>query len=317
MTSLTSRLESYLEIRRSLGSELSSFERVMCRFTAFADSEHADHITTKLFLKWRASHGSTNQYTWSRWLGMVRCFATWLQNIDPRTEVPPAGLIPGKFRRTRPFIFSEEQIAQIIQAAAHLPSAYGLRGLTCSTVLSLIAVTGLRINEALNLNEEDVDLEEGVLTIKRGKNGKARLVPVSACTGNALRAYQTERARLLGASPFPSPFFLIETGERLTDCCLRYNFARVCQHLGLREVQRYFNNGRGPRIHDLRHTFAVRTLLNSYRTNRNPDEEMHKSGVFLGHSEPENTYWYIEAVPELLQLASRRAERRLGVGGGP
>jgi integrase/recombinase XerD len=317
MTSLTSHLESYLEIRRSLGSELSSFERVMCRFTAFADSEHADHITTKLFLKWRASHGSTNQYTWSRWLGMVRCFATWLQNIDPCTEVPPAGLIPGKFRRARPYIFSEEQIAQIIQAAANLPSAFGLRGLTCSTVLSLIAVTGLRINEALNLNEEDVDLEEGVLTIKRGKNGKARLVPISVCTGKALHAYQNERDRLLIVRRIPSPFFLIETGDRLTDGCLRYNFARVSQHLGLREVQRHYNFGRGPRIHDLRHTFSVRTLLKCYRTNQNPEQEMHKLSIYLGHRDPENTYWYIEAVPELLQLASRRAEQALGEGGEP
>ena len=100
------------------------------------------------------------------------------------------------------------------------------------------------------------------------------------------------------------------------DCCLRYNFARVCQHLGLRKATRHYKYGRGPRIHDLRHTFAVRTLLEGYRTNRNPDQEMHKLSIYLGHADPENTYWYIEAMPELLQLASQRAERALGMGGG-
>jgi hypothetical protein len=124
-----------------------------------------------------------------------------------------------------------------------------------------------------------------------------------------LRAYRAERSRLLG--PTTGPFFLIESGERPTDCCARYNFAIVSQDLGLREPQRFCKHGRGPRIHDLRHTFAVRTIMGWYRKGLDPDREMIKLSTYLGHSKPENTYWYIEAVPELLQLASARAERSL------
>jgi integrase len=176
-------------------------------------------------------------------------------------------------------------------------------------LFGLIAVTGLRINEALALDDDDVDLDEGVITVRRGKNGTARFVPLAPSTVGRLRAYRAERTRLLG--PTPGPFFLIESRKRPTDCCARYNFAAVSQALGLREAQQYCKHGRGPRIHDLRHTFAVRTISGWYRKGLDPDREMIKLSTYLGHAKPELTYWYIEAVPELLQLASRRAERAL------
>jgi len=240
---------------------------------------------------------------------MVRVFAGWLQGHDARTEVPPPGLIVGKLRRGRPYIYSEAEVAMIVARAAKLPSRYGIRGWTCSTLFGLIAVTGLRINEAIALDEGDVDLDEGVITVKRGKNGTARFVPLAPSTVARLRAYRAERTRLLGATT--GPFFLIEGGERPTDCCARYNFAIVSQDLGLRVPQRFCKHGRGPRIHDLRHTFAVRTIMGWYRKGLDPDREMIKLSTYLGHSKPENTYWYTEAVPELLQLASARAERSL------
>jgi integrase len=240
---------------------------------------------------------------------MVRLFAGWLQGQDPRTEVPPPGLIVGKWRRSRPYIYSEAEVARIVARAAKLPSRYGMRGWSCSTLFGLIAVTGLRINEALALDDDDVDLDEGVITVRRGKNGTARFVPLALSTVGRLRAYRAERTRLLG--PTPDAFFLIESGKRPTDCCARYNFAAVSQALGLREAQRYCKHGRGPRIHDLRHTFAVRTIVGWYRKGLDPDREMIKLSTYLGHAKPELTYWYIEAVPELLQLASRRAERAL------
>jgi len=186
-------------------------------------------------------------------------FAGWLQGHDARTEVPPLGLIAGKQRRGRPYIYPEAEVAMIVARAAKLPSRYGIRGWTCSTLFGLIAVTGLRINEAIALDEGDVDLDEGVITVKRGKNGMARFVPLAPSTVARLRAYCAERTRLLG--PTTGPFFLIESGERPTDCCARYNFAIVSQDLGLREPQSFCKHGRGPRIHDLRHTFAVRTIM--------------------------------------------------------
>jgi len=313
MISLTVRLEQYLTIRRSLGYDLSFSERVLRRFAEFAGSEGADHITVELFLRWKKRFGSANNHTWSTRLGMVRVFASWLQGFDPRTEVPPPGLVSGKPRRPRPYIYTDDQIAEIVTEAGRLPSSYGLRGWTCSTLFGLIAVTGLRVSEALGLDDKDVDLNEAVLSIRRGKNGKCRFVPLSPCAAERLRAYRAERNRILGTGRVA--FFLLENGERPSDCCARYNFARVCQRIGLRERQAFNRHGRGPRIHDLRHTFAVRTIMDWYRRGLDPDREMLKLSTYLGHSKPELTYWYIEAIPELLQLACERAERNLSERG--
>jgi integrase/recombinase XerD len=313
MTPLTARLKQYIAIRRSLGYDLSFPERVLRRFAEFADSERADHITADLFLRWKEHYGSANNHTWCTRLSMVRVFASWLQGFDPLTEVPPPGLISNKPRRTRPYIYTDDQIAEIVAEAGRLPSSYGLRGWTCSTLFGLIAVTGLRVSEAIGLDENDVDLNEAVLAIRRSKNGKCRLVPLSASAAGRMRAYRVERNRILGDGR--AAFFLLENGERPSDCCARYNFARVCQRIGLRERQAFNKHGRGPRIHDLRHTFAVRTIMDWYRRGLDPDREMLKLSTYLGHIHPDHTYWYIEAIPELLQLACERAERNLSERG--
>ena len=309
MTTLTERLDEYIMVRRSLGYDLSFAARVLRGFTRFADREGADHITVDLFLRWKRGFGSADNNTWSARLGMVRGFAGWLQGLDARSEVPPAGLIVGKLRRSRPYIYPETEVAKIVTGAAKLSSRYGMRGWTYATLFGLIAVTGLRINEALALDERDIDLEDDVITVRRGKNGTARFVPLAPSTIAKLRAYRAERNRLLG--PTTGPFFLLDGGTRPTDCSARYNFALVSQQLGLRQSQPYCKHGRGPRIHDLRHTFAVRTIIGWYRKGLDADREMIKLSTYLGHVKPEATYWYIEAVPELLQLASKRAERTL------
>ena len=309
MTPLTTRLKHYIAIRRSLGFDLLFAERVLRKFAEFADREGADHITVDLFLRWKKHYGSANNLTWTTRLSMVRVFAGWLQGFDARSEVPPPGLITSKPRRTRPYIYTDEQIAEIVTEAGRLPSSYGLRAWTCSTLLGLIAVTGLRVNEALGLDDKDVDLNEAVLTIRQAKNRKSRFVPIAPCATERLGAYRAERNRILGAGR--AAFFLLENGDRPTDCCARYNFAQVCQRIGLREPQPFNKHGRGPRIHDLRHTFAVRTIMDWYRRGLDPNREMLKLSTYLGHTHPDHTYWYIEAIPELLQLACERAERNL------
>jgi integrase len=309
MSTFSRELDRYLTIRRSLGYDLGTAERILRRFIAFAERENAEYINTALFLRWQEAFGHANRQTWSRRLGMVRLFALWLHSIDQKHEVPPQALIPDRYRRPRPHIYSDEEIRRIVETAAELPSINGVRALTCSTLFGLIAVTGLRVSEAISLDVADVNLEAGLLTLRRGKLGKARLLPVSDCTRGQLVAYAKERDRLLGASP--EPFFVSDRGERLTDCGARYNFAAVCQTVGLRPVEKFKRHGRGPRIHDLRHTFAVRTLVNWYRAGKNPAQEMIKLTTYLGHASPSHTYWYIEAVPELLDLASRRVEREV------
>jgi len=249
MSALSQRLDEYLSVRRSLGYNLSFAGRVLRGFAAFADREGTDHITAGLFLRWKDAFGAASNATWSTRLGMVRGFAGWMQAYDARTEVPPSGLIAGRPRRTRPHIYSDTEVSMIVARAAKLPSRYGLRGWTCSTLFGLIATTGLRINEALGLDDDDVDLGEGVIIIRRGKNGKARFVPVASSCVAKLRAYRVERIRLLGVAA--GAFFRIDDGQRPTDCFARYNFAHVSQGIGLRETERFGRHGRGPRIHDL------------------------------------------------------------------
>lgn len=314
MSTLTEELDRYLTIRHGLGYDLGTAARVLRRFIAFAENQGADHITTDLFLRWKAAFGKANCHTWAARLGMVRIFAQWLCGIDPRNEVPPQGLIPSRYRRSRPYIYSEQEIGRILAEAERLPSVNGIRGLTYSTLFGLIAVTGLRVSEALALDNGDVDLVLGVLTVRRGKFGKARLVPVSESTLARLAAYAEERDRLLGA--IPQSFFVSDGGVRPSDCGARYNFASVCQSIGLRPPQKFGRHGRGPRIHDLRHAFAVRTIVTWYRAGKNPGQEMLKLSTYLGHVCPEHTYWYIEAVPELLELAAERASRPLEQEGG-
>jgi integrase/recombinase XerD len=301
---LRRELDRYLTVRRSLGYDLGTSERVLRRFVDFAEAERASHVTTELFLRWQEAFGEAGRQTWAARLGMVRLFAQWLHGLDPAHEVLPRGLVPRRYRRARPYIYSAMEIAAIVEEAAELPSIYGMRGLTCSTLFGLIAATGLRISEALGLDTGDVDLEEGVLRVRRGKLGKERLLPLAGSVVEHLRGYAGERDRLLGLTP--EPFFVTCAGERLSDCGARYNFALVCQRIGLRDPQRYARHGRGPRIHDLRHSFAARTIIGWYRTGRNPAREMIKLSTYLGHSNPQHTYWYIEAVPELLELASAR-----------
>jgi integrase/recombinase XerD len=309
MSTLAEELDRYLSIRRSLGFDLSTSARVLRRFVAFAEAQNVCYVTADLFLAWQAEFGEASQDTWHARLGIVRQFALWLSGIDPRNEVPPKALIPGRYRRKRPYIYSDDEIARIMVEAARLPSTNGIRALTFTTLFGLIAVTGLRVSEAVSLDNGDVDVECGVLTIRRGKSGKERIVPLSRSATDQLAAYARERDRLLGRTP--TPFFVSDVGNRPDDCSARYNFATVCQRIGLRSPQKFNRHGRGPRIHDLRHTFAARTMVEWYRSGKDPEREMIKLSTYLGHGKPEHTYWYIEAVPELLELASNRAARAI------
>ena len=310
MSSLANELERYLAIRRSLGFRLDTTARVLRAFITFADFQSAHFVTTDLFLRWHQAFGRAGSNTWAARFGMFCQFAQWLNGIDPRHQVPPRSLFHWRYRRTRPHIYSDEEVLQIVAGAAQLQSANGIRALTYSTLFGLIAITGMRISEAIALDNSDVDLLKGVITVKQGKSGKSRIIPVSRSVTDQLTEYAAERNRLLGQPPVS--FFVSDIGKRPTDCTVRYNFAVVCQQIGLRATQRYNRHGRGPRIHDLRHTFAARTLLTWYRTGMDPEREMIKLSTYLGHSDPANTYWYLEAIPELLELASLRVAAAAG-----
>lgn len=304
MSTLRHELDRYLTIRRSLGYDLGTAERMLKRFIAFAEAEGINYVSTDLFLRWQAAFGHANRQTWGTRFGVVRRFAEWLHGLDPAHEIIPRGLIPYRTRRSRPYIYSDAEIARIIAVAADLPSTYGLRASTFATLFGLIAVTGLRINEALALDTDDIDIGDGVMTVRRGKLGKARLLPLEASVVERLTGYIAERDRVLGLAQ--QPLFVQKTGKRVSDCGARYNFALVSQRIGLRVPERFGRHGRGPRIHDLRHSFAARTIIGWYRDGKDAGREMIKLSTYLGHSDPDNTYWYLEAVPELLELAAGR-----------
>lgn len=233
-----------------------------------------------LSLRWQETIGPAAPQTRAGHLGAVRPFSAWLHSLDPAHEALPSSLVPSRRRRSLPYICSAQDIRRIVEAAAALPSVNGIHPLSCAALFGLLAVTGMRISEALALDAGDVDLEAGVLTVRRGTLGKARLLPLSGSTTVHLAACATERDRLLGHRP--KAFFVSDRGERMTDCSARYNFALVCQRIDLRPATKFNRHGGGPRIHDLRHSFALRTLIGWYRTGKDPAREMLKLSTYLG-----------------------------------
>ena len=314
MTTFIQHLEHYIAERRHYGGDWSAAESKLRPFAAFADSEGAEWITVELFLLWKNRFGAAGTATWNLRLSAVRGFTAWLKARDPRTEVPPKGLVPKRYQRPSPYIYSDDEIVRIVTEAAKLPSPRGLKGKTLATLFGLLAVTGLRIGEAIGLNDMDVDLDAAVLHVDNAKKGESRFIPVTDCTADRLRAYRGERNRVLGTAP--TALFTSESGKRLAKVTAQQNFARLSQAIGLREKQAECSLGRGPRLHDMRHSFATKTIIGWFRAGRDPDREMYKLSTYLGHRDPAGTYWYIEAVPELLQLASERAERCFREGEG-
>jgi integrase len=305
VSTLHASLDDYLELRRALGFKLKTTEWCLRGFVEFLDVEGATHITTELALRWARRPPNGEPFTWAQRLQRIRLFAAWYHARDPRTEVPDARLLTASVRRKPPFIFSEVQIANVVRAAEKLPCRRGIRSSTFSTIFGLIAVAGLRISEAVALDRGDVDLREGLLTIRDTKFGKTRLVPVSESTVAALRRYANRRDRALPALTTPA-FFVSERGRRVTDWATRYNFAKASRAAGLRVPAEGFRLGHGPRVHDLRHSFAARTMVDWYRAGVDVERELPKLSAYLGHAHVNDTYWYIEAVPELLRLASER-----------
>lgn len=305
MSGLLQALEDYLEIRHALGFDLRTTERRLHDFLAFMEREGATHITTELALRWARQPADGEPATWAHRLADVRHFAAWYSARDPRTEVPPKGLIPHRIRRKPPYIYSDQEIVSLVQTACELPSSNGLRGHTYSTIFGLLAVTGLRVSEVVALDRGDVDLDEGLLSIRRTKFGKSRMVPLHVSTCDTLLAYAEARDQLFPVTTTRA-FFISERGRPITDCATRYNFAKVSRQIGLREPVEGYRHGHGPRLHDMRHRFAARTMIDWYRAGLDVEREMPKLSTYLGHVHVNDTYWYIEAVPELLRLATER-----------
>ncbi len=310
MSELRNAVREYLAVRHSVGFKLETQGRILRGFVAFAEREGAAHVTIPLVLRWIGQPSKAQEATWAKRLSVIRCFARWWSVSDPQTEIPPQALMPRrKATWRRPHAYHEGDVPRLLAAAARMRSRLGLRGQTYMTIFGLIATTGLRVSEALALDRGDVDLDQALLTIRRTKFGKDRLVPIHPTTADALKEYATRRDSIF-RSVSTKAFFVAESGRRVTDCAARYSFAKLSQRTGLRQPVPRNKLGRGPRIHDLRHRFAVRTLVDWYRASKDVDREIPKLAAYLGHSSVAGTYWYVEAVPELLLLAAERQRVR-------
>ena len=298
-------MQQYLSLRRSLGFGLIKVDSTLRSFVAFAEREAACHVTTDLALRWVKLSTAKEPATLADRLNTVRRFAIWRSAVDKRTEVPPKNLLPYRYQRKTPYIYSDGEIEGLVRAARQLPSPKGLRGPTYATLFGLIAATGMRIREAVSLDRQDVDLEERLLSIRESKFRKSRLVPVHVTTRDALTGYAENRDRI-----FPKlqsvAFFISERGTRVTHWAARDNFAVVSRQIGIRKKIKGKRVGCGPRLHDMRHRFAARTLVDWYRAGINVEREIHKLSTYLGHAHVNDTYWYLEAVPELLELATQK-----------
>jgi site-specific recombinase XerD len=305
MKSLRNALSQYVALRRALGTKLQEPAGTLGRFLDFLEQEKAEFITSELALRWAMQPQGVQRATWARRLGMVRGFASWLSTIDARTEVPPRRLLAARRRRNNPHIFTPQEISRLMAEAGRLASPSGLRALTYTTLIGLLTATGLRPGEALALDRSDVDLETGILSIRQSKFGKSRFVPVADSTRTALADYAKRRDKLY-SRPRSEAFLVCERGERLQSCTARRTFARISCAVGIRPATGTRRIGRGPRLQDFRHCFATRKLIEWYRAGRDVGRELPKLATYLGHVDVAHTYWYLEAVPELLELATER-----------
>jgi integrase len=297
MTDLRSVLERYLSMRKGLGYKYQHQARRLADFVSFMEKRKATAITTKLAMEW-ATLPPGRHASWALRLTDVRGFARHVANIAPKTQVPPAGILPG-LKRAKPYIYSDAEIAALLAAALALPPTGGLRRWTYHCLFGLIVVTGLRHSEAIGLQRDDVDLNEGVLTVRQTKFGKSRLVPLHPTTRAALRSYADRRDAHLGSRCGPH-FFVAERGGRLLHQYVHRVFWRLSREIGLRRT----GDRTGPRVHDFRHRFAIQTLLGWYRKGTDVEQQL------LGHACVRDTYWYLSACPELMQEAARRLDRR-------
>ena len=304
MKPIRASLAEYVATRRALGTKFREPAVTLGRFVDFPEDQKSEFIITNLALDWARKPNGVQRATWARRLSMVRRFALWISATDSRTEIPPRGLIEARHRRNSPYIYSEQEVEKLMAEASHLPSPKGLQGPSLATLIGLLASTGLRPGEASALELNDVDLQSRVLSVRQTKFGKSRLVPIQNSTRDALSHYAKKRDQICPC-PQAKTFFVSDHGMRLKSYTLRIQFAKVSRAIGLREPQANPQCiGRGPRLQDLRHTFATNRLVEWYRAGVDVGRRMPTLATYLGHVTVANTYWYIEAVPELLGLAT-------------
>jgi len=303
MSGLGAHVDDYLRLRRALGFKLKEDERMLGQLVGYLEAAGATTVNSELAIGWARLPVDVHPNRWAKRLRIARGFAAYLQTIDPTTEIPPPDVFPTRRQRATPYLFSQQDICRLLAEARRL--RHPLRAASYEALFGLLAVSGMRIGEAIALGREDVDLDAGLITIRKAKSDRARLVPLHPTATEALRRYASERDRLC-PTPRSRAFFLSSVGTPVLAVGLRATFREIMNRIGVRTQEVH------PRIHDLRHRFAVQTLIDWQRSGVNIDQRIPVLSTYLGHVSPADTYWYLSASPELMALAADRLADRFG-----
>jgi len=307
MNTLRQATHEYLSMRRGLGFKLRAAGARLLDFVTFMEQHRASYITNKLALTWAQQSPAVQPSTWAQRLSFVRGFARYRSATDPRTQIPPDSLLRFRAQRARPYYYSDNEIQSLLRAALKLPgSNYKLRPWIYHALFGLLSVSSMRVGEACKLELQDIDLKAAVMTVRGAKFGKSRLLPLHTSTSNVLADYLARRKRFWAARSHSSYLFVSSRGNRLDGADIRRTFYTLSRQIGLRGL----TDSHGPRIHDLRHRFAVKSLLHWYRAGEDAERRLPILSAYLGHVHVADTYWYLSAWPELMGEAMRRLERR-------
>jgi integrase len=305
MSPLRQYLRDYLSVRRTLGFKLNRAEKLLEQFITYVEARGERHLRISTCLAWATLPANTHRNWLAKRLSLVRGFARHLHALDSANEVPPVDLLPWQRCRATPYLFSDAELVRLLAAATSLQTPY--RVLTYQTLIGLLAVTGMRVGEALALNRNDIDATHGILTVWLTKFGKSRELPVHPSTVEALGHYLGHRDRPRAVARVPAVFVSC-VGTRLFYSNVLRTFQRLLCRAGITRRSATCR----PRIHDLRHRFAVQTMLDAYRQGEEAEARLAILSTYLGHVNPKATYWYLSATPELLQLAADRLELHVG-----
>lgn len=310
MNTLREALQNYLALRRGLGFKMHDAGRLLPRFVTFMEERQVRHITVQFALEWAQQAKNVQPAEWSRRLGFVRGFARYCSAADPLTEVPAPDLLPYRSTRARSYLYTEQEVQRLLDAALKLPTTWPstpLRPWVFHCLLGLLCVTGLRISEALDLQLSDVDLDQDVLTIQAAKLGRSRLVPIHPTTRTVLADYLQRREQFLGQR-CSAYVFISNRGTRLDIGRVHRAFYTLSRQTGLRAT----GASKGLRLHDFRHRFAVQVLTRWYEAGEDAARQLPVLSTYLGHVCVSDTYWYLSSWPELMAQAMERLERRWG-----
>ncbi|GAA5108981.1 tyrosine-type recombinase/integrase [Haloechinothrix salitolerans] len=309
MSTLRENVTDYLATRRAMGFKLEGLSKLLLSFVAFCEARGATRVQNDLAVEWATAtiKVPVSDALFARRMDAVRIFARHQHALDPATQIPPEAICNRRYRPKEPNVFSESEILALLAAADTLSPQF--KAVTWRTLIGLLAATGMRPGEACHLTVSDIDLTNGVIQVLETKFDKSRLVFIHPTTATVLGHYLQVRHDWVGTTARACPaVFVNSRREAINPDRLGATFKHLVAAAGITTEPGH----RPPRVHDLRHTFAVTTMLDWYRDGHDVQQRLPLLSTWLGHVDPTSTYWYLHAVPELLAHAARRLDARAG-----